>query len=57
VEAWTIGGVLYTVLAGVVARTASRERLLGFPREASAEPPVVPTIDDTPVAAGAAERR
>ena len=57
VEAWAIGGVLYTVLAAVVARSASRERLLGFPREASPEPPVVPAIDDTPVAAGSSARR
>ncbi|HET6869751.1 MAG TPA: cytosine permease [Solirubrobacteraceae bacterium] len=57
VEAWALGGFLYTLLAAVVARSASRERLLGFPREASPEPQPVPVIEETPVPVGAAERR
>jgi purine-cytosine permease-like protein len=41
-EAWALGGVLYLATAAVVAGSAARERILGFPAGAGAAEPESP---------------
>jgi len=50
-EAWLIGGVLYAVLAALVARSRARDRILGFPLEVDAREPLL-VGEEPPVAVG-----
>ncbi len=52
IEAWALGGALYLAIAALVARSPARERILGFPGEATLPERNAPPADVN-VAAGA----